>query len=181
MIVRIEKVSHHRCGAENRQESSEEYMRTLEVMNQTNERIDKRTDNLGDLQRVDNGVASRVTNRAYNGEWGRLGLLRALFLDCLLEVSFEPLGGTIVSARKIPGGSVSGTWAGMGLASASLIQQMGQEDATYRTCYRKHTDSWRVTLVLFGNPKTRRRSQIPPLRPKQNSTNQGVYYTLSIH
>jgi hypothetical protein len=43
-------------------------MKTLEVMNQTNERIDKRTDNLEDRQRFGNGSGSRVTNRAYNGE-----------------------------------------------------------------------------------------------------------------
>ena len=61
-------MSHHRCGAEIRQESSEEYMKTLEVMNQMNERIDKRTDNLGGCQRVANGSVSGVTNRAYNGE-----------------------------------------------------------------------------------------------------------------
>jgi len=67
-MVRIANVSHHRCGAKSRQESSEEYMRTFEVMNQTNERIDKRTDNLGDCQRVGNGRISRFTNRAYNGE-----------------------------------------------------------------------------------------------------------------
>jgi len=66
--VRIEKVSHHRCGADSRQESSEEYMRTLEMMNQTNERIDRTTDNLEGRQCVDNGRGSRVTNRAYNGE-----------------------------------------------------------------------------------------------------------------
>lgn len=106
--MRIAKVSHHRCGAANRQESSEEYMRTLEVMNQTNERIDKRTDNLEDGQRVDNGKTPSVTNRAYNGEWGRLELLRALFRDCLLDDSFGPLGGIIVSARKVPRGSASG-------------------------------------------------------------------------
>lgn len=45
-MVRIAKVSHHRCGEEMRQESIEEYMKTLDAMNQTNERIDKRTDNL---------------------------------------------------------------------------------------------------------------------------------------
>ena len=34
------------CGALGRQESNEEYMRTLEVMNQTKERIVKKVDNL---------------------------------------------------------------------------------------------------------------------------------------
>ena len=48
-------MSHHRCGEEIRQESSEEYKKTLEVMNQMNERIDKRTDNLEDRQRIGNG------------------------------------------------------------------------------------------------------------------------------
>ena len=106
--MRIAKVSHHRCGAESRQESSEEYMRALEVMNQTNERIDRTTDNLEDRQRIVNGRGFRVTNRAYSGEWGRLTLFRALFRDCLLDVSFGPLGGIIVPVRKVPGGSRSG-------------------------------------------------------------------------
>ena len=61
-------MSHHRCGEEIRQVSSEEYMKTLEAINQTNERIDKRTDNLEDSQRVWGGSIPRVTNRAYSGE-----------------------------------------------------------------------------------------------------------------
>ena len=66
--MRIAKVSHHRCGEEIRQVSSEEYMKTLEAINQTNERIDKRTDNLENRQHVGSGTISGVTNRAYNGE-----------------------------------------------------------------------------------------------------------------
>lgn len=61
-------MSHHKCGAEIRQELSEEYTKTLEAINQTNETIDKRTDNLGGRQHVVNGSTSGVTNRAYNGE-----------------------------------------------------------------------------------------------------------------
>lgn len=103
-------MSHHRCGAEIRQESSEEYMKTLEVMNQMNERIDKRTDNLEGCQHGATGDISGATDRAYNGEWGSSGLLRALFRDCLFDVSLGPLGGRrIVSVRAVPGGAVSGT------------------------------------------------------------------------
>ena len=66
--MRIAKVSHHRCGEEMRQVSSEEYMKTLEAINQTNERIERRTDKLENCQRFGDGSMSRVTNRAYNGE-----------------------------------------------------------------------------------------------------------------
>lgn len=67
-------MSHHRCGAANRQESIEEYMKTLEVMNQVKERIDKRTDNLEERQRVGDGT-SRITNRENKEESEGSGLL----------------------------------------------------------------------------------------------------------
>ena len=65
------------CGAASLQESREEYIRTLEVMNQMKESMDKRTDNLKEGQPTEDRT-SRTTNRAYSGECGRLGLLRPL-------------------------------------------------------------------------------------------------------
>ena len=97
----------------------------LEVMNQTNERVDKRKENLEERERHADGTR-KITNRAYNGEWGRLGLLRPLFRDCLFVVSFVPLGGGGRSRWTIPDGSTFGC-AGTALASASLAQRMVQK------------------------------------------------------
>lgn len=61
----IAKESHHKCGAASRQEPTEVYMKTLEVMNQTKAKNEMRTDSLGERQRV--GVRTcRITNRGYN-------------------------------------------------------------------------------------------------------------------
>ena len=49
-------------------------MRTLEVTNQTKARIDSTTDNLKEGQRF-GGRRPGITNREYNLECGRLGLL----------------------------------------------------------------------------------------------------------
>lgn len=49
-------------------------MKTLEVMNQVKERIDKRTDNLEERQRVGDGT-SRITNRENKEESEGSGLL----------------------------------------------------------------------------------------------------------
>ena len=106
------------CGAASRQVSTEEYTRTLEVMNQTKERIERTTDNLKERQHIGERT-SRITNREYNRELGRLGLLRALVRDCLVDVSFVPLVGATWSGRTIPSGSTSGL-AGVALASTSL-------------------------------------------------------------
>lgn len=111
-------MSHHKCGAASRQESIEEYKRILEVINQTNERVERRKENLEGCQRDGDGIY-RTTNRAYNGECGRLGLLRPVFRFCLIVVSFVPLGGGGRSRWTIPDGSTAGG-AGAALASTSL-------------------------------------------------------------